>query len=120
MRSFPGDECDVGRVEEVVARVLDAEVRVHRFAAADIAGHHEAALAGQRVKVPQGLKMVPKGDAKTIMNAVLFLQRDRVKRSGKLDMVRWETLIKLFHEAAAFHTHALMNVGGISFLEEKC
>ena len=76
---LPGDERDVGRVEEVVARVLDAEVRVHRVAAADVAGHHEAALAGQRVEVPQGLKVVPEWDAScenclvTTMNGALFL-----------------------------------------------
>ena len=38
LNCLPGDERDVGRIEEFVARVLDAEVRVDRIAAADVSG----------------------------------------------------------------------------------
>ena len=58
-KCFPGDERD-GRVE-LVARVLDPEVRVDRVAGAHVARHHQAALAGQRIEVPQRLQVIPAG-----------------------------------------------------------
>ena len=59
MNFLPDDQREVGRVKEFAARVLDAEVRVHRIAAADVPGYHEAALTGERVEVPQRLKVIP-------------------------------------------------------------
>ena len=56
---LPGDEWEIGRIEEFAARVLDAEVRVHRIAAADVSGDHEAALARERIEVPQRLEVIP-------------------------------------------------------------
>ena len=52
---IPGDERDVGRVEEFVARVLNPEMCVNRITGANVPGDHEAALACERVKVPQCL-----------------------------------------------------------------